>query len=399
MKKNVIITGGELFNKGAQAMTFTVISTIKKINPDINCILLSTKDAVERSEEDKKRYNFEIHPFKVKEVFLDKLKFPHVLLKSSDGKYIKDMKNILKETVFMIDISGYVLSSDWGRKRSQSFLMKILIAKKYSIPVYIMPQSFGPFDFKGINALIINSMIRKIMPYPQIVYAREEQGYRLLTEKYLLNNVQRSLDTVLLCDPVDESLIYKKRPNKLEICIKDNSIAILPNQRTLERGNKEKIYSLYKKIISSIVASGMNVYLISHAVDDQGLCVQLKKFFENNTKVLYLDKELSCIEFEEMTKKFNFLVASRYHSIIHAYKQAIPCLILGWADKYKELASVFKQSDYLFDISNDFNEKTILDANKKIIMNYNLEKNVISERLLQIRNKNSFTFFEKLENI
>ena len=62
MKKNVIITGGELFNKGAQAMTFAVISTIKKINPDINCILLSTKDAIERSEEDKKKYNFEILP-------------------------------------------------------------------------------------------------------------------------------------------------------------------------------------------------------------------------------------------------------------------------------------------------------------------------------------------------
>lgn len=399
MKKNVIITGGELFNKGAQAMTFAVISTIKKINPDINCILLSTKDAIERSEEDKKKYNFEILPYRIKDIFLDKIKVPHRLIKKCDEKYVKDMKNILNETAMMIDISGYVLSSDWGRKRCQSFLMKILIAKKYSIPAYIMPQSFGPLNFKGIDAIFINSMIRSLMPYPKIIYAREEKGYKLLTEKFKLKNVQRSLDTVLLCDSVDEKLIYKKTHEEQEICIRENSIAILPNQRTLEHGNKENISSLYKKIISNATSQGLNVYLISHAADDVEFCMKLKKLFETNPKVLYLNKELSCIEFERIIKKFNYLVASRYHSIVHAYKQGVPCVILGWADKYKELATVFGQEDYLFDISKTFNEKVILNATNKLQDNYSSEKIIINEKLKEVRSKGSFDFFKILEDV
>lgn len=52
MKKNVVLFGGSLFNKGAQAMTFITVDEIAKRMPDHNVILLSSKD-YERNELEK----------------------------------------------------------------------------------------------------------------------------------------------------------------------------------------------------------------------------------------------------------------------------------------------------------------------------------------------------------
>ena len=42
--KNIIITGGELFNKGAQAMTFITVDEMKKRFTDHNIYVLSEMD-------------------------------------------------------------------------------------------------------------------------------------------------------------------------------------------------------------------------------------------------------------------------------------------------------------------------------------------------------------------
>ena len=44
--RNIIITGGELFNKGAQAMTFVTVNELKKRFPDHQIYLLSKPPVV-----------------------------------------------------------------------------------------------------------------------------------------------------------------------------------------------------------------------------------------------------------------------------------------------------------------------------------------------------------------
>ena len=61
-KNNIIIVGGELFNKGAQAMTFTIIDRMKKINPHSNIFLFSDRDFF-RKDEEKAIYSFIIMPW------------------------------------------------------------------------------------------------------------------------------------------------------------------------------------------------------------------------------------------------------------------------------------------------------------------------------------------------
>lgn len=42
--RNVIITGGELFNKGAQAMTFIAVDELRRRFPEHQIFLLSEMD-------------------------------------------------------------------------------------------------------------------------------------------------------------------------------------------------------------------------------------------------------------------------------------------------------------------------------------------------------------------
>lgn len=401
MKKYIVITGGELFNKGAQAMTFSVISTIKQINPDMTCVLLSTKDYTERSEKEKEIYDFLILPYQIREVLygIGGLYKISSLKRKINKEYVATITNILHNCNMMLDISGYVLSSDWGKRRCQSFLLKILIAKKYKIPVYVMPQSFGPFKFKRLDSFIIDKMIKYIMPYPELIYAREEQGYKILTEKYGLKNVKKSVDIVLLTEGIDSKLIYKMAPKKKNIDILDNSVGIIPNKRTMEHGNRERIIDLYIDIIETLLDLGKEIYLISHSVDDEVLCKELKDKYQTNSKIIHLRLELSCIDFEEMIKKFDYIIASRYHAIIHAYKHSVPCVILGWAVKYNEVANVFGQGEYIFDISDDFSGVNIIKSIAKMDILYKREAKIIKEKLIKYRSEKVFDCFKQLGEI
>ena len=56
--KNIIITGGELFNKGAQAMTFIAVDELKKRFPAHQILVLSELD-LQRSKEEREQYAFQ----------------------------------------------------------------------------------------------------------------------------------------------------------------------------------------------------------------------------------------------------------------------------------------------------------------------------------------------------
>ena len=73
----------------------------------------------------------------------------------------------------------------------------------------------------------------------------------------------------------------------------------------------------------------------------------------NNNNIILIDKEFSCLEYNEFVKKFNFLICSRFHGLVHAYKNIVPCIALGWAVKYRELAENLGQQNYIFDITDE----------------------------------------------
>ncbi len=398
MSKYILIIGGNLFNKGAQAMTFVTVDEIKKRFPKREIILLSDID-YKHSREENSNLTFGILPVISIGVVFELLGGVYKLLwrlkakrenKQECNANIPLLRAVLENTEMLIDISGYALSSQLSIIGVVEYLTRLGLAKKYGIKVYLMPQSFGPFSYKGMLKTIIGSMLKKYMKYPEVIYARESEGYNLLHNDYRLNNVIKSYDLVLLNKKTHISNIFKVIPELLNFKITKAVVAVIPNMRNFEHGNADKIMTLYDTAINKIIKMKKNVYLVRHSYEDIKVCKMIKERFADNDSVSIISDNMNCIELDGLIQKFEFLVASRYHSVIHAYKHGIPCIALGWATKYYELLKEFQQEQYYFDVRNNVGETAFEIAVDTMLRQHPKEKETILSVLEKIQTHNVY---------
>jgi len=382
---NVVIIGGELFNKGAQAMTFTVVDQIRRRFPHKNIYLFSAQD-FDRKEEEKKLYKFNILPWD----FTTKIRllcpWNKLLFKRSRYNYLEeDIKQIIENTDFFIDVSGYALSSQWGGFSSINYLLNIIIAKKYSIPYYILPQSIGPFDYPLRYKIFLYPLMNLYLKYPERIFPREKEGL-ICVHKFTKKNVEKNHDIVLQNKGYDLDNIYTKKDFK-DIKVEPNSVGIIPNLRVIERANPDEIFSVYKVLIRRLIDAKKVIYILRHSYEDLDICEKIMDFFSNTKSIKLISDDLNTIELENIIKNFDFVIASRYHSIILSYKNGVPALVIGWATKYSELLKNFDQMDYLFDVRNKIDIEEIKSKLEKLIQNYNHERVKIINKMIEISNK------------
>lgn len=391
MGKYILVTGGELFNKGAQAMTFVTVSEIAKRYPEKKVVLISPRDA-RREKEQKELYNIEfIANVSTKIQLLSGILKKDVFIRFVKEKNTRRFLEIIKETDTLLDISGYALGANWGSERAILYMLNIVVAYINSIPVYLMPQSFGPFSFSGKKGKIADKLIKWFLPHVKVIMAREHEGQGLLETKYKLTNVVKTPDLVLQNKEINVKSIYKQWPELKKLTVKTHSVALIPNKKTIVYGGPEVIFHIYKQIIDQLLCEGKTVYLIYHAVEDYELCKKIKEnYYLFSEEVILCFEEYSCLEFDEIVKQFDFVIASRFHAIVHSYKNAIPTIVLGWAVKYKELMAAFEQDSFLFDVRKTLKKEDISMAITNMCNNYKKESCTIELHLKEIQKENVF---------
>ena len=265
-----IIIGGNFTNKGAQAMVFVTISELRSRFHDCE-IILSTDETISES------YKFQTMNtylgIRYKDSFIDNFK---ILVKNVAKKILglkvysldqlRAIKTSISDADAFIDISGFGPSSQFGSVPTMVFCEYIQFARDYEIPYFVMPQSFGPFDYKDAQ---VKEALKKAMCYPICIFARESSGYALLKRELLIGeNVTLSLDIVLQNKTINTDYICSTNIQQKNVTIMDNSVGIIPNARNYEKGgNKEQIILLYDFIIKELIKHGKNVYLLMHSLN------------------------------------------------------------------------------------------------------------------------------------
>lgn len=232
-KRFILISGGEFYNKGSQSMTFITINELKKRFPQHEIVVLSGGD-YNKTPYEKKNYNFLIRP---ERIYTKRLYDPFDIWAQKcliNQKIADDMIDILENTDFMVDINGYALSSQRGIDASLKFLHRIYVAKYYGIKVFLLPQSFGPFDYKKPYDKLMNFLLKYLLKYPELICAREYSGYSLL-KKYCSKNLIKHDDLVLAnYNKIDVSKLFKEEVEFHNITItSENNVAIIPNIRLI----------------------------------------------------------------------------------------------------------------------------------------------------------------------
>lgn len=350
--KFVLVTGAGFHNSGAQAMMFTIVSELRKKNPNIEFFILGKGNALLYESE---------YAMNCRMYFL-----------KGEWQLYSELFEAITMTDIIVDISGYQLSSDFPKFYTEMFLQYFRLSKFYKIPIYVMPQSFGPLNFDR-NYL---GILKNYMSNAEVIFARETDGYRYLTEELKLGNVKMAIDCVLQStEIVRENIYYDLIHNKFGQ--KANAVALVPNTRCFDFADKNRIIYLYIAIAQKVLNLGHQLYIVPHSEDEE-LCKVIYDYFKGNDKVCLIEKQINCIDFSEFIKDVEYVIASRYHSIIHSYKEGIPCFILGWAVKYKEVAELFGQGEYVFDIcSGDESTQTICDKLEEFDKCYLAEKDKI----------------------
>lgn len=305
-------------------------------------------------------------------------------------RQIKETKKIMKSCDAIFDISGYAISSQWGIRSTERKISEMLFFDSYQIPYFMMPQSFGPFHYTKKKDYLIKRL-KSALKTCRCIYAREQEGYELLVNELGLSNVRLSTDIVLQSRGIDMPYVFKDAVQRKEIRLStEENVAIIPNMRNFDHGDRKEILHLYDTIVKWLLGHHKEIYLISHSEEDGEACRLIKEKFIDVDRVHLLIDKMDCFAFEDMIGQFDFAVASRYHSVVHSYRNSIPCIVLGWAAKYRSLMKLFDQEQYIFDVRNPDSFDGMTAALEKMSEKYGDEKKKISDKLVNIQKNNCF---------
>lgn len=400
MSIKVLITGGNFKNKGAQSMLFVTIDEIRKRIPDCEIYFGCSVGDPKLSDVHFKQicYSREARYIALgRQVVLNfciaiaKAVVYFLYGKRSNLLNFFDAKRYVSSMDLIVDVSGFALGDKWSRRINESFLNTTRLAKRYQIPIFIMPQSFGPFQYpSGLED--IKEEIAELMKYPQLIYAREKEGYELLTKDFGLTNVVYSSDLVLQNTGVDTENIYRKPPVlSLPEISTEHNVGIVPNRQCFVHGDKETILKRYRAVVEQLLQQKREVYLFRHSAEDLTYCRQIAEMFQNEPHVHLLENDFSCFEYDAFVRNFEFIICSRFHGIVHAYKNYVPAIALGWAIKYRELTASAGQAAYIFDITDEnCDEAAMLRAIREMSQNFEKESEVIKSHIQSIQSENCF---------
>ncbi len=398
--KKVLILGANFNNKGAQSMLFITVSEIRKINDDCEIYFASTK------EYDDHNYLFKelCYSERSREIALSERTYL-TIIESAIKDTIKfvigrrneflwefmDLKRLLPNIDLIIDISGFSIGDQWSIRIQEKYLDGIRLARKYNIPMILMPQSFGPFEYDQDSKFLLKE-IADLFKYPDVIFARETTGYNDLIQKFQLTNVQLSTDLVLQNSGIDTKYIFLKPPVIQTPHVENGSVAIIPNMQCFSHGEKQKILNCYTTIINILLSNNKEVYIFRHSGEDLTACEWIYETFQNNQHVWLLQNDFSCLEYDDIVKKFDFIICSRYHGIVHAYRNDVPAIILGWAEKYFELAELMGQSKYVYNITSEkIATNDIEIAVCTMLDNWPLESETIKNKVTEVQKASCFS--------
>lgn len=390
----ILITGGGLYhNNGAQAMTFVAVSELRKRFPGCAICHMQHDDFL-RSPQEKAQYPFEIRDQFSRRLLCHLSGWPfraYALLRGVDRKQLAEAEALLNEADMVIDVSGFGFGTRWGMTKSLMLPLLVRAAKRHHARIYLMPQSFGPFDFPGLKGRIFNWFAARSFAKADAIFARESDGYNALRQRYHLKNVYPSIDMVLQNRGVEPGSVYlHPKPPKTLDGLGKSPVAVLPNKKLFLHGNPDNLLVLYRAVISRLLDQGHTVYLMRHAPQDARYCAMIYDAFAGDDRVSLIDEDFTSMDFENFLPSFEFLVTSRYHCVVHAYKRGVPCVVLGWAVKYFELLALFKQQPYVFDVCGPIDRQGIEQALDKMNADRAVESETIRAQLEAAQKENVF---------
>lgn len=398
--KSFVATGANFRNKGALSMLLVTVTELRSRFPGCDIFMITNEDNIVEIQPtvSVKMLSAHISDWQYVQggwnAFIATVKAIVKCLKGNRNaiKNMKHLAEVMTDADALIDISGFSLSSQWGCDATIKYTNMLHATKAKKLPVFIMPQSFGPFDYTERKDEMIR-LLKTYLSYPVRVFAREQEGYDRLKDELQLKNISLSPDLVLENREVrPQELFTNDIKVKLPKIESKKNVAIIPNIRSFENTNADILKELYLKIVENLATKGIDIYFLSHSTEDLPICAALYESVKESYKdrVHLIEKDLSPLEFSSIVSDFEFVIASRYHAIVHSYKAGVPAVVLGWAEKYNSLLALANQTNFMFDVRGIIDCKKIQDSVDLMLDEVKTQHKNIKEAVEKLQSNNCF---------
>lgn len=328
--KTIEVRGVNFKNKGAELMLLSIAEHYKKSAEISLPINPSTFNTAKRKE-----YNlFGRISAQPKGIDLDTYVnlLPSILRKSLK---LKTTEN----TDLILDASGFAYSDQWGSEGIKVAAEKYTSWKKKGKKIVLLPQAFGPFEKNNSSA-----HLKKLTGAVDLIYARDTQSL-----KYLLDLCEDS-SKIKLSPDITIGLEISSVKSRIEIPAK--SIAIIPNYRIIDKSSTkpETYVEVLTASIKLAMEKGYTPYIVIHEGNKD---LELGNILRKNIGLadVPIIVENNPLQLKKLLGEFTFVISSRFHGIVNALSQGIPCMAIGWSHKYPLLLKDFDFQEGMLDLS------------------------------------------------
>jgi len=352
----VLVVGGGFVNKGAEAMVKTVQAEIGARVPGASfCMAPSAASP----------------PAVLEAEGIECVKLPRgvaaglkalMLAGSRPGRLPRLVRRSWREPVAFLsqadatlDVSGYAYADPFGIRYAPRANLAVYSRGPMGRPYICMPQAWGPFSRPEVGHIA-----REACRQATLTFVRDSESLDALSSLFprgLPPQVRVSPDIAFLFAASDPRCADRRLA---EIGLADTGrplAAVAPNMRVYERSQGIGTRNAYVQDLIAVsrrlLERGYAVLFVPHEVslsdtgskDDRLLCALLEAAVGDDRAKAFLDPAPAA-EMKAVIGKTACVIGSRFHALVAALSQGIPCMALSWSHKYRELLKPFGLEKY-----------------------------------------------------
>ncbi len=242
-----------------------------------------------------------------------------------------------------LDISGFKSSDQFGTGEGRWWEIHQL--KALGVPVIFMPQAWGPFERPAVRRYA-----RMLLRKAPLVFARDPESMAHLRGL-------RVLRPEALAMGADVALQFEPAPPEgadallAEAGVEQDGrplVGVAPNVRAYQRVPGEGAENAYIRFLADacrrlLDECGAQVILIPHevghggALDDLAAARHLCAAPGLGDRVKGVWHDCPAADLKALVGRLDYLVASRFHTLVAALSMRTPAVAIGWSHKYTEL--------------------------------------------------------------
>lgn len=234
----------------------------------------------------------------------------------------------------VVDVSGFAFGDQWVSSPLMRRAKNYKMWSERNIPVYMLPQAFGPFE-KTADAA------RLAVQSSSLVYARDPDSLAYL-------RMLDVADAPIKRFPDFTGAVRAQFPIGFERL--RYGAAIVPNWNILERapdqGARERYVQNLRDIVVQLKLADVTVFGLCHEGDRDLAILQDVASCVSEFPIV---TDLNGMELKGLLGACRVVISGRYHALIGALSQGVPAVLQGWSHKYRWLAADYDVPELVLD--------------------------------------------------